>query len=113
MPTEPARHPTSDPAPRSRFTWVLYGVALVLGVVALGVRIVDGVRTGRPDWLSMAAPAGLLVGFTAIIVGQRRPAFYYPALVVAFALLVASYAIPRHRRLTSAGDEQAAPPVRP
>lgn len=94
-----SRLPASPPAAQpSRFTRVLYVVALALGLTSLGVRLVDGVRTGRVNWIEMAAPAGVLLALSGIMLGPRRPWLYYPLLVVSFALLVASYAVPRRRR---------------
>ena len=99
--------------PPSRFTRVLYIAVVVLATIALGVRIADGLRTGRTDWLGMTAPAGVLLGLTAIIVGPRRPVLYYPLLVVSFALVVASFAIPRRRVPPPAGGPPSPGAVAP
>ena len=104
MPIDYTARPAGDAPRPSRFTRLLYALALALGAVALGVRVIQGACTAHIDWLAMTAPAGVLLGLTGIMVGQRRPLIYYPVLAVSFALIVASYAIPRHRRPPPPGD---------
>ncbi|CAA9312880.1 MAG: hypothetical protein AVDCRST_MAG11-1609 [uncultured Gemmatimonadaceae bacterium] len=96
-----APHSDAPPTPGSRFTRLLFAIALGLGVVVLGVRLVRGVRTGYVDWLEMALPTAVLLGLGGIVAGPRRPWLYYPLLVAGFALLVAFYALPHRVRPTS------------
>ena len=107
MAAPPSDAPTT---PGSRFTRLLFTIALALGVVALGVRLVRGVRAGQVEWLEMALPAAAILGLGAIVAGARRPWLYYPLLVVSFSLLVAFYALPHRVRRAPA---PAAAPLAP
>ena len=93
-----ATHLDAPATPGSRFTRLLFAIALGLGVIVLGARIVRGVRTGHVDWLEMALPAAVLLSLGGIVAGPRRPLLYYPLLVAGFALLVAFYALPHQVR---------------
>lgn len=88
------------PAPRGtpgpRFTRALFGVAMLLGAITLGSRVVRGLRTGEMPWHEMSLPAAAMLGLGAVLAGPRRRALYYPLLAASFALLVAFYALP-HR----------------
>jgi hypothetical protein len=105
----PHAQTTSLEARPSRFTRVLYAIALGLGALALGSRIVHGVQTGSVEWLQMALPTAVLLALSAIMAGPRRPLLYYPLLVVGAALLVVFYVTPRHGRgpAPAAGAERA------
>lgn len=117
----PGRAPAATPVmPGSRFTRLLFAVAITLGAIAIGARLVRGLRTGHVEWLEMSLPAAAMLGMSAVMVGPRRPALYYPLLVAGFALLVAFYALPHRvrpgaapRRPPAQRSALAAPAPRP
>lgn len=90
--------PPSTPAPveGSRFTRLLFAIAIAIAAVALGSRLVRGLRTGEVPWLDMALPGAAILMLAGILVGPRRRWLYVPLLVTSFALLVTFYALP-HR----------------
>jgi hypothetical protein len=89
-PTPPAA------APGSRFTRLLFVVATALASVAIGTRLVRGLRTGTVPWLEITLPLAAVLMLAGIMVGPRRRVAYYTLLAAAFALLVTFYATPRH-----------------
>jgi hypothetical protein len=110
-PTHPAPPPAPAATPGAQFTRLLFALALALGTITMGSRLLRGARTGQVDWLELALPGAVMLMLGGVLAGPRRRWLYYPLLATAFALLVTFYVSPH--RVRRADAPPAAPSARP